>query len=213
MPSDTVTVDYDKARGIRIVRTMRSVITPGPVIEVGDAAALEQRLRDEASALGPGGAWLIAWLDYAVVIDAVVPGRPLREAIDPRWLQELRLFSDRGEWRAWRMGDGFAGRRRLDDEGETWDVLDDDQSLWGTKAEPDGAGGTTVSEARGIRYRLPVALLDDDLPLRLTVRQYLSYADDGLAGVVDARLMRLATWHGAPIAFPAVEESERDDRS
>lgn len=206
MPSDTLTVDDAEARGVRVVRAVRSVAEHEPALALRDGDALSQRLRGEATALGQAGAWLIAWLDYAVIVDAVAPGRPIREQLDPRWLQELRLFCDRGEWRIWRAGDGFDGRRRIDDEGDEGDVLDDDQSLWGTKAEPDATEGTAVSEARGIRYRVPVVLRDDDLPLRLTVRQYLSYDEAGLAGVADARLVRLATWRGTPIALPGAAE-------
>lgn len=206
MPSGSVTVDYDAARGVRVVRSARSIVAHEPSLALRDADELERRLRDEAAMLGQAGAWLIAWLDYAVVVDAVVPGRPCRAELDPRWLQELRLFCSRGEWRIWRTGDGFAGRRRIDGEGEAGDVLDDDQSLWGTKAEPDGQGGTTISEARGIRYRGPVSLRDDDLPLRLSVRQYLTYDEDGLVGVADARLVGLASWRGAAIALPDVPE-------
>lgn len=165
-----------------------------------DAAALEAHLRREAASLDKQAVWLLAWLDHAVLVGLVTVERVLaRQALDPAYLQELRLFGRGGEWRLRRAGDSFQARRRLDGVGAAGEALEDDQSLWGTQAEPDGAGWTALLEARGIRYHLPREVRVDNLPLRLRLRHYLGSDVDGMVGVVDTRCVTIGDQRGEPL--------------
>ena len=165
-----------------------------------DAGALELRLVAEAGVLDTGAVWLIAWLDYAVLIGVIDGGSlRLREPLEPAYLQELRLFGESGEWRLWRDGTAFGARRRVDGSGAEAEVLADDQALWGTAARPSGAGWTEIAEARGIRYAVPAAVRESDLPLRLRVRHYLAFDESGVAGVADSRLVAIGDQRGAPL--------------
>lgn len=186
----------------RHIVTDRSLATFEQGLRFVDAANLTARILEEACALDPQAAWLIVWLDYAVCVGLIQAGRlQVQETLDPQFLQELRLFGATGEWRLWRTGDDFSARRRLDGGGEPLDILDDDQSLWGTAAAALDTAWTDVSEARGIRYALPVAVTDADLPLRLQVRHYLAYDAAGMVGVADSRLVAIADQHGSPLTW------------
>jgi len=165
-----------------------------------DADALERRLVAEARRVDGRTAWLIVWLDFAVLVGLVDGGGlRLREPLEPRYLQELRLFGDDGEWWLWREGAAFAARRRVDGSGATADILADDQSLWGTAAQPSADGWTQVAEARGIRYALPVPVRESDLPLRLVLHHYLGFDEAGMVGVADSRLVAICDQRGAPL--------------
>lgn len=166
-------------------------------LDFSGQAALEDRLRQETATLDGSGAWLIAWLDHAVLVGRVTVDQIItRRPVDLRYLQELRLFGQHGEWRLWRTVHGFGSRRRLDGQGETTDILDDDQSLWGTHVDLPAGGWTRLTESRGIVIELPVRLAEADLPLRLRVRHYLAADLDGVAGVADSRLVAIGNQRG-----------------
>lgn len=187
----------------RAIMAITSKATFEQTLRFNSAIALEARLSDEAHWIDDNGCWLIAWFDHRVLIDAVAPGRLLAiRELDPAMLLDLRLFGLHGEWRAWRNGDAFDTRRRLDGTGDPCDVLDDDQSLWGTAVQSTSSGGSTLSETRGISFTLPVLVEESNLPLRLRTRQYLAYDSDGMVGVADARLMAFCTWHGMVLVPP-----------
>ncbi|GEM_PF-5940660 len=189
----------DATAGRRLVR-VETASTVDRALELDDREAVEDRLRQEAKRVGTAGAWLIAWLDYAVLVGRVADGAVVtRQPVDPRYLQELRLFAEAGEWRLWRAGSGFAARRRLDGAGEPVDVLEDDQSMWGTTADATADRWTRLSESRGIAYDLPAPVADADLPLRLRLRHYLASDADGVVGVADSRLVAICDHRGVPL--------------
>lgn len=165
-----------------------------------DSATLQVRLQEEAARLGEGTVWLIAWLDYVVLVGLVTANHlHVRQAIDPLYLQELRLFSPYGEWRLQRDGEAFRARCRCDGTGAPGEALDDDQSLWGTQTEAIGEGWTALIEGRGIRYDMPWELHAADLPLRLRVRNYLASDASGMVGVTDRRLVAIVDQRDDPL--------------
>jgi CRISPR-associated protein (TIGR03984 family) len=169
-------------------------------LEFPNSAALQARLQAEAATLGEGAVWLIAWLDYVVLVGLVTAEQVhTRQAIEPCYLQELRLFGPYGEWRLQRDAEVFRARRRFDGAGAPGEALDDDQSLWGTQTEATGAGWTALIEGRGIRYDMPWELQAADLPLRLRVRNYLGGDAAGMVGVTDSRLVAIANQRGEPL--------------
>ncbi|HEY8741750.1 MAG TPA: CRISPR-associated protein Csx19 [Chloroflexota bacterium] len=183
----------------RIMSLLTSLEDAGGLV-FADSAALHAQLQEEAATLGEPQVWLIAWLDYTVLVGLVAAEQvQTRQAIAPQYLQELRLFGTHGEWRLWRAGEQFQARRRRDGAGDAGEVLDDDQSLWGTQAQPAGAGWTTLLEGRGIQYDLPGEVHDSDLPLRLRVRNYLGADATGLVGVTDSRLVGICNQQGEPL--------------
>ncbi len=183
----------------RIVSVNSSVEEQSDLV-FDDVGALEARLRQEAGTLGEGGAWLIAWLDYVVLVGLVTPEQvQTRQALEPHYLQELRLFGRHGEWRLRRAGEQFQARRRLDGAGAPGEALEDDQSLWGTAVEPVGASWTALLEGRGIRYDLPRTVQASDLPLRLQLRHYLGSDAAGLIGVTDSRCLAICNQRGEPL--------------
>lgn len=195
----TATADRQRTRRIVPVQTELSIEHD---LVFASASDLADQLRQEAATLGDGPCWLLAWLDDAVLLGTVTSASvQAQRPIDPAILVELRLFSPAGEWRLWRTGEHFAARRRTDGRGETLDVLEDDQSLWGTAATTEADGWTMVTEARGVSLALPHHVGEGDLPFRLRLRHYLADDDDGMVGVADSRLVALCTWSGEPLRW------------
>jgi CRISPR-associated protein (TIGR03984 family) len=130
----------------------------------------------------------------------------------PETLQECRLFSAGGELLVWRISDGqFKARWIIDEEGEETDSFDEAQVLHGTQVAK-GKNGQILTNGRftvvadgsqGLRHACPMALTDKDFtvkgspanksltnrPLRLRVRHYLDYDQDGSCFVSLSRLV------------------------
>lgn len=114
-------------------------------------------------------------------------------------LQEAHLFGERAEVRVWRNSSGFSACRLEDrSDGETG-AFDEVHLLWGTRAEKGAGGFTLVSDGRqGLRHAVPLELPCGPLeargtrrPLRLLVRHYLAYDEDGQAYVFLSRLVAI----------------------
>lgn len=135
-------------------------------------------------------------------------------------VDDLRVFSDLGEWHAWRIGTRTWGARfRGASDGAG---VREEHWMWGTNvSEGRGAACEIEESGRGIRfYAHPLvrvagqatvrALSDADLPMRLVVHEIIDPLaprgkDPGLARVVDARLESILTSAGVKLE-PAVAE-------
>ncbi len=171
---------------------------------------------------------LLAYTDSSVVWGTYAPGElATAGAIDPAFLQELRLFGPSGEYYLWRHGTGFHARTRVDvappatfgrveQEGYVppfeWgasepNVADEWQALWGTRIDQDGPERWTVLfEERGARLLLPPLGVEEvalpELPLRLLVRHYLTYdGQSGICAYSDLRCVALCDARLRPLVF------------
>lgn len=113
-------------------------------------------------------------------------------------LQECRLFSDKGELYVWRNGNGFKARLIEDNsaasDAEDTEHFDERQVLWGTQTENGNDEFTIVADgAEGLRHAFPqkISFSGDKRPLRLCVRHYLSYDEDGCAYISLSRLVKV----------------------
>ena len=108
-------------------------------------------------------------------------------------LQQCRLFGVTGELLLWRDAEHWRGRYANDEIAA--DYIDEDQILWGSAAETPVKGFTRVTEgAQGMRHAVPVVVTSEQLEarqLRLRVRHYIDYNDDGEARIVLSRLVQL----------------------
>lgn len=184
---------------------------------------LEEELKQQFRQIGQEKLWLLIFEDYRVswgYINEQGWHFPDAEIPDPQYLQELRMFGEKGEFYLWRDEAGFKGRSRIDSAAvpvynnksqtnvsvemngytapnqDLPDYADEWQVLWGTKLDLRQGEWPEVYEARGARFRLPHELAkinpNDELPLRLWVRHYINYdATTGLAYYNDLRLVEL----------------------
>jgi CRISPR-associated protein (TIGR03984 family) len=116
-------------------------------------------------------------------------------------LQECRLFNNKGELYIWRNSSGFKARLIEDDstasDAEDREYFDERQVLWGTQAECGNDEFTIVADgSEGLRHAFPYGVEtnkfdDKKRPLRLCVRHYLIYDDDGCAYISLSRLMNV----------------------
>jgi CRISPR-associated protein (TIGR03984 family) len=112
---------------------------------------------------------------------------------------QLRLFSEAGEIFIWRAGDRLRARQVLeeDTEGESLDVIDETQILWGSRGEQIDDHFTRLEDGtRGLAHAVPLALGDFDArswrPVQLHVRHYLTrHPETGLARIGFSRLRTL----------------------
>lgn len=154
-------------------------------------------------------AWLLAHADDGVIWGKLQDGKlvasndaffhvspPLRI----ERLQEAWLFGEKAEVRIWREGKEFRAIRIEDQDLEWAEAFDEDYILWGTKIENKNKGFTLVAEGRqGLRHAVPLDLSENDFgkkgfpkhPLRLRVRHYIDYDEDGRAFIRISRLVKL----------------------
>lgn len=178
------------------------IVQTVPVAET-ELSDLGAWLVEQAKVQGQKHHWLLAHADDGVVwgrVDAaglhtssqVAPevSPPLRAAT----LQQARLFGPGGELLLWRSDDGWQARL-LSDGVLGSDYCDEDQIVWGTEAQAMDDGFTLLRE--GSEERLHAVPLTADSPaakerrIRLCVRHYLDYNEDGEARIAASRLLDL----------------------
>ena len=119
-------------------------------------------------------------------------------SVQPDWtrVSDLRLFGEKGEWHVWSHWDESWQSRflKLEDIPEP-DALTEYHVLWGTEIQSPTSPWVTLVEERGTEIWLPLAeLKEDDLPLRLKIKQVIDYDQKyGLAGITDAALVALVS--------------------
>jgi CRISPR-associated protein (TIGR03984 family) len=120
-------------------------------------------------------------------------------------LQQVRLFGKDAELMLWRDGENKWRGRLLDDRGAANDGwrFDEAQVLWGDRQEGEKQDFTLVAEGRqGLRHAVPLAMTEIPFdspdvkhdrwhPLRLNARQYVDHDQDGMAFIVQGRLVKL----------------------
>jgi CRISPR-associated protein (TIGR03984 family) len=121
---------------------------------------------------------------------AVLAQPPFR----PATLLMARLFDAERETFLWRVEEGrWAARQIADGAGADIDCIDEQQLLWGTRAEEsDGAFTRVVEGSQGLLHAFPRALapnaLSDAHRLRLGVRHYLTEDAAGWRRIAYSRL-------------------------
>lgn len=181
-----------------------------PVDVLNDSAENKNiRIWFEAQPAVGEESWLLAFFDDGVVWGKLQDGRlstssdafpyvspPLR--LD--CLQEARLFGERAEVRIWREGKDFRAIRIEDEVLAEAEAFDEDYILWGTRIEDNNKGFILVAEGRqGLRHAVPLDIGENDFrekgftkhPLRLRVRHYIDYDEDGRAFIRISRLFKL----------------------
>jgi len=154
-------------------------------------------------------AWFLAHADDGVIWGQLRSGQlvtsddifpqvspPLRAVT----LQQARLFGQDAEVRIWQDRGGFESCRLEDQSADEAEAFDEAHILWGTQAEAHAGGFTLVADGRqGLRHAVPLEIENRAFgiagrsrrPLRLTVRHYLIYDDDGQARIALSRLVAL----------------------
>ena len=128
---------------------------------------------------------------------------PLR-ALSIESLRELRAFNESGELRLWKSGGDIGWRLRIDDGSENANIYDEEHVLWGDKIAGESAEGLILRESgRGFSFRVPpfgrTPSLPLTLPLKLLVRNYYDFEEDGLLHFFDARLVSLKDQDGRDV--------------
>ncbi len=115
-------------------------------------------------------------------------------------LQQCRIFGKTSEVMLWKVGK-YWNARSIDDTNNPDCLPDEQQILWGTKAEQEKDGFTVVTDGQeGLKHALPLINISFDQsktlyrPLRLSVRHYLT--EDSDTGVVRIYLSRLVNLTG-----------------
>jgi len=186
---------------------------------VDEQTAMEQA---RAAMESVGATWTYAVMDHAVAfgwcrdgdIVLVVDGCPA--ALDSlRYVQELRLFGEAGEFKAVRTGETFCCRVLEEDEsanGVKYTVYEETHKLWGTvdtsgrHGRRNVPGWCMLSSDRGTCLYVPEPA--GKVKSRgLLVRSYIEFSqqrpaanetddvDSSLYRFVDERFVRFVDWH------------------
>jgi CRISPR-associated protein (TIGR03984 family) len=114
--------------------------------------------------------------------------------LDPKTLQQARLFGCEGEILIWRMENELTARRLLEGQGDETGYLDVEQLLWGDRVEKPLDDFVLLREGeQGLRHAPPIKVAGNPGPEAcLIVRNYLAYEEDtGQAYVSLSRLVDL----------------------
>ncbi len=151
--------------------------------------------------------WLLAYADDGLIWGKLKGGKLLLArdvyenscpelALDT--LQHLYLFGAKAEVHTWKEEGVFRGCRIEDGPDSPAETVDMNLALWGTKIRQASSPEFTWMEdgSQGLRHAAPVAVTPSKLndneqkrPLRLKVRQYLGYDEDGQVFVAAVRLV------------------------
>lgn len=154
-----------------------------------DAQMTISSLIRERSKSITGDIWCLLYLTDAVRILELRQGLAKIDKTDTWKIRELRVFGENGEIHVWRTGEEFSWRVREDGVGEKIEYADQEQLLWGDKADSDGL--SVVDSGRGNRIVFSVPVTNWNLPVKMTVRNYIDYQEDGLLQFIDARIKGL----------------------
>jgi CRISPR-associated protein (TIGR03984 family) len=110
-------------------------------------------------------------------------------------LQQCRIFGKNAEVMLWKVGDNWKARLIKDDNNPEY-LPDENQILWGTQREQENNGFTLVSDgSQGLKHAIPLTGINfkgkDYRPLRLKVRHYIDYDNEGVARIYLSRLVDL----------------------
>jgi len=154
------------------------------------AQARQYKLRYMLAHADDGVIWGRIDGDAPVTSHGIAPHSPKLRSVT---LRQCRLFDVTGELLLWRDADRWHARFAGDNVAS--DYIDEDQILWGTDAEAPINGFTLVTEgAQGMRHAVPIIVTKEQLEgrqLRLRVRHYIDYNDDGEAQITLSRLVQL----------------------
>ncbi len=112
-------------------------------------------------------------------------------------LQQCRIFGDNTEVMLWKVGQNWKARSIKDGHLSDKDYIPEDQILWGTQSEGQPKQDfTLVSDgSQGLKHAVPLTGINfkgkDSRPLRLKVRHYIDYDQDGVARIYLSRLVKL----------------------
>lgn len=153
--------------------------------------------------------------DSLITSDENLPNTPSPQ-FRKETLQELRLFGENGQLHVWRVGENqFNGSLALDgNTGKHEFLQDEEQVLHGTYFDGGNSGFTIVRDGEeGLRHAFPKVVSDDSFkqkdekgnvvkdkngkevrkrPLRLHVKHYIEFDDDGCARIAFSRLVNVS---------------------
>lgn len=153
-------------------------------------------------------AWFIAHADDGVIWGRIQDGQLITsDTAFPRvspplraiTLQQARIFGQNAEVRIWRDNAGFRACR-LADQPNNDSAIEEANILWGTQLEGKANGFSLVSDGRqGLNHAVPIDVPETAFkakdrmtrPLRLEIRHYLTYDEDGQARISLSRLVNL----------------------
>lgn len=103
-------------------------------------------------------------------------------------LQMARLFGTKGELFIWRTDYcSWQARLVIDNQGQDIEYFDETMLLWGTRRENNNDGFFLWEHgSEGLRHAPPV---DSNRDLKLKVRHYIDYDEDGQAYIKFSRLV------------------------
>lgn len=121
--------------------------------------------------------------------------------LQPTTLQQCRIFSNNAEVMLWRKDADWQARVIQDDQ-QNADCIDEEQMIWGSKAEATEQSFTLLTDGQqGLRHAVPLANVscrnDDNKllhrPVRLQVKHYIKDDSAGVGYIYLSRLVDLKT--------------------
>ncbi len=161
-----------QANGLELIKLKSFARPPDKLGEID-----QQKLLVQAGENFSEQAYVIAWLDYQVLI-GLWQNNAFRfhnsEKLELKYVQRLRVFDRQKELLVWRTNGAWQGRLRCDNEGERFEeVVVAHQMLFGTKGRRLDSPFAEIKEDRGTKLILPLAEISFDGEEKLDDRVFI----------------------------------------
>ena len=100
---------------------------------------------------------------------------------------EARIFNKEDELKIWKYQGKIYSRLFSDARQSNYEVYEENMLLWGDRVE----NNVLKESGRGAEIKFPVEITPDRLPLKIRVKNYYTYDDNGLIRFHDARLTEI----------------------
>lgn len=129
----------------------------------------------------------------------IVPTSDVVPILRSATIQQCRIFGQSGELFIWRESEGIWRGRLLIENSSDYEIIEEEQILWGNRAKKAVAGFTEIYEdGLGMRQFVPLHVEPEDFGrqnrqrVTLTVCHYMSEDSDGQARIMCSRLKKIA---------------------
>ncbi len=108
---------------------------------------------------------------------------------------EARIFNKEDELKIWKYQGKVKSRLFSEVKQNNSEVYEENMLLWGDRVEDN----VLKESGRGAEIKFPVEITSDKLPLKVKVKNYYTYDDNGLILFHDARLTEITDKNDAEV--------------
>ena len=128
--------------------------------------------------------WVLIYSHSEIILEQLDNLPDKVEALTSQDILEARIFNKEDEFKIWKYQGEIKSRLFSETKLENYEVYKENMVMWGDKVE----NSVLKESGRGTEIKFPVKIISESLPLKIQVKNYYTYDDNGLIQFHDARL-------------------------